>query len=88
MDFIAKRRRKDNEEFEIYNQYLENINSKPIIKQFKETHNHIPETITQSMTDTEGLQNAYASPDKTYVFGDRMYIAGTSDLTDVMDDVL
>ena len=32
---------------------------------------------TKSMTDAEGLDKAYESPDSTYIKGDTEYIAGT-----------
>ena len=34
-----------------------------------------------------GLDNAYASPSKLYLQGDKLYIAGTSSLQDVWDDL-
>ena len=45
-----------------------------------------PEAVDLKMTDIEGLQRAYASDKGVYVFGDRMYIAGTRSLNDAAGD--
>ena len=46
-----------------------------------------PEIIMQQLTDKEGLDKAYATTEKLYVNGDTMYVAGTSYLQDVWDDL-
>ena len=39
------------------------------------------------MTDSEGLQRAYNEDKKVYVDGNKLYVAGTSNLRDVWDDL-
>ena len=39
------------------------------------------------LTDKEGLEKAYALPEKVYVHGDTLYVAGTSYLRDGWDDL-
>jgi len=46
------------------------------------------ETIDLKMTDKEGLQRAYNTKDGVYIFGNRMYLAGSKSLNDWKDDVL
>ena len=41
-----------------------------------------------AVNDKDGLDRAYASANKTFVAGDTLYVAGTSNLRDVMDDTL
>ena len=41
----------------------------------------------KQMTDNNGLHKAYAVDDKLYAHGDTLYIAGTSSLRDVWDDL-
>ena len=43
--------------------------------------------VMNPLTDKEGLEKAYALPEKVYVHGDTMYVAGTSYLQDVWDDL-
>ena len=43
--------------------------------------------VMNPLTDKEGLEKAYALVDKVYVHGDTMYVAGTSYLQDVWDDL-
>jgi pimeloyl-ACP methyl ester carboxylesterase len=43
--------------------------------------------IINPITDVEGLDRAYAAPEKLYVNGKTMYVAGTSNLQDVYDDL-
>ena len=43
-------------------------------------------TSVKAITDKEGLDKATATPDKLYVNGDTMYVAGTSYWQDVWDD--
>ena len=42
---------------------------------------------TSSITDKEGLHKAYDAKDKLYASGDTLFIAGTSSLRDVWDDL-
>ena len=44
-------------------------------------------TVINPLTDKEGLEKAYALPEKVYVHGDTMYVAGTSYLQDAWDDL-
>ena len=44
-------------------------------------------TVVKKITDKEGLHKAYALDDKLYAQGDTLYIAGTSSLRDVWDDL-
>ena len=37
-----------------------------------------PESLVKSLSDEEGIRRAYDSPDKIFVDGDRMYVAGTT----------
>ena len=43
--------------------------------------------VMNPLTDKEGLEKAYALVDKVYVHRDTMYVAGTSYLQDVWDDL-
>ena len=43
--------------------------------------------IEKVVTDKEGLHKAYAATDKLFAEGDTLYIAGTSSLRDVWDDL-
>ncbi len=51
------------------------------------THKQPNPTIVKQITDKEGLHKAYAIDDKLYAQGDTLYIAGTSSLRDVWDDL-
>ncbi len=51
------------------------------------THKQPNPTIVKQITDKEGLHKAYALNDKLYAHGDTLYIAGTSSLRDVWDDL-
>ncbi len=42
---------------------------------------------TESLADREGLDRAYADPRKAYMTGSTLFIAGTSSLGDVADDL-
>lgn len=44
-------------------------------------------TITQSLSDSEGLKRASESDQGIYTFVNRMHTAGTRSLNDVADDV-
>jgi hypothetical protein len=46
-----------------------------------------PKRVINPITDVEGLDRAYAAPEKLYVNGKTMYVAGTSNLRDVYDDL-
>ena len=41
----------------------------------------------EQLADRVGLDRAYADPHKVYMTGDSMYVAGTSSLGDVIDDI-
>ena len=41
----------------------------------------------EQLADRVGLDRAYADPNKVYMTGDSMYVAGTSSLGDVVDDI-
>jgi hypothetical protein len=43
--------------------------------------------IIKAITDKEGLDKAYAADEKLYVNGKTMYVAGTSNMQDVWDDL-
>ena len=43
--------------------------------------------VMNQLTDKEGFEKAYALVDKVYVYGDTMYVAGTSYLQDVWNDL-
>ena len=43
--------------------------------------------VMNPLTDKEGLEKAYALPEKVYVHGDTMYVAGTSYMQDGWDDL-
>ena len=43
--------------------------------------------INNRISDSQGLSNAYNAANKTFVDGNRMYIAGTSNIRDIWDDV-
>ncbi len=43
--------------------------------------------VIEKVTDKEGLHKAYAATDKLFAEGDTLYIAGTSSLRDVWDDL-
>ena len=45
------------------------------------------EILINQLTDKEGLDKAYARADKLYVNGNTMYVAGTSYVQDVWDDL-
>ena len=45
------------------------------------------EILINQLTDKEGLDKAYARADKLYLNGNTMYVAGTSYLQDVWDDL-
>jgi len=47
-----------------------------------------PETVDLKMTDKEGLERAYNTKEGLFIFGDRMYIAGSKSLNDWKDDVM
>ncbi len=49
-------------------------------------HLNTPKTYKQ-ITDKEGLHKAYSLDDKLYAHGDTLYIAGTSSLRNVWDDL-
>ena len=53
----------------------------------KETVYRTPGVLVNSITDKEGLDKAYTLDDKVYVNGDTLYVAGTSYLQDVWDDL-
>lgn len=40
------------------------------------------------MTDKEGLERAYNTKEGLFIFGDRMYIAGSKSLNDWKDDIM
>lgn len=42
---------------------------------------------TKRMSDEEGLSKAYNSPNSVFIDGNRMYIAGTHNFRDVVDDL-
>jgi hypothetical protein len=44
-------------------------------------------TVISRITDKEGLHKAYAATDKLFASGETLYIAGTSSLRDVWDDL-
>jgi hypothetical protein len=44
-------------------------------------------TVIDKITDKEGLHKAYAATDKLYSNGETLYIAGTSSMRDVWDDL-
>jgi hypothetical protein len=46
-----------------------------------------PEIVINQITDKEGLDKAYAREEKLFVNGNTMYVAGTSYLQDVWDDL-
>jgi hypothetical protein len=46
-----------------------------------------PPQIIKKITDKQGLHKAYEIDDKLYANGDTLYIAGTSSLRDVWDDL-
>ena len=46
-----------------------------------------PPTVIEKITDKEGLHKAYEATDKLYSNGETLYIAGTSSLRDVWDDL-
>jgi hypothetical protein len=66
-------------------------NPKHISSQFKLTQKPITENskpiVIAPIKDKEGLTAAYGRTSKLYVNGDTMYIAGTSSLQDVADDI-
>ena len=41
----------------------------------------------EQLADRVGLDRAYADPNKVYMTGDSMYVAGTSSVGDVIDDI-
>ena len=57
------------------------------ITQPKEPIYRTPAITISPITDREGLDKAYALPDKVFVNGDTLYVAGTSYLQDVWDDL-
>ena len=57
------------------------------ITQPKEPVYRTPAITISPITDREGLDKAYALPDKVFVNGDTLYVAGTSYLQDVWDDL-
>jgi len=66
----------------------------PYIKPTKETNNiiiHNQKILNEpkkDISDSEGLSRAYKQKDKLYVNNNKLYIAGTSSLRDVIDDTL
>ena len=73
----------------IYNQKLNNN----VTKQFNEIHNPVKpkpkvdtSTISDTITDSQGLENAYSHGDY-YIHGKTMYIAGSHTAKDWYDDV-
>ena len=65
------------------------VNSKPFLK----ANNIVEKTKTilnkprDELSDSEGLNRAYKQPDKLYINNNKLYIAGTSNLRDVYDDL-
>ena len=57
------------------------------LTQPKEPVYRTPEVTISTMTDREGLDKAYALPDEVFVNGDTLYVAGTSYLQDVWEDL-
>ncbi len=57
------------------------------ITQPKEPVYRTPAITISPITDREGLDKAYALPDKVFVNGDTLYVAGTSYLQDVWEDL-
>ena len=51
------------------------------------TNNNILDKLNNNLTDSQGLKNAYNTDNKIFVDGNKMYIAGTSNLQDVYDDL-
>lgn len=47
-----------------------------------------PTSFSEAFTDADGLTNAYANPDRVYIYGNTLYIAGTNptNLRDVLAD--
>ena len=41
----------------------------------------------EQLADRVGLDRAYGDPNKVYMTGDSMYVAGTSSFGDVLDDL-
>ena len=74
----------------VYNQRVDNN----VTKQFKEIHNSVKHEpakvdtsyITDTITDAQGLENAYSHGDY-YIHGSTMYIAGSHTGKDWYDDV-
>jgi hypothetical protein len=50
-------------------------------------YKHVNPIIASKITDKEGLHKAYALDEKLYASGDTLYIAGTSSMQDVWDDL-
>ena len=69
------------------------VNPKPFLKQSKQinniinNNNEVLNKPKQDITDNEGLQRAYNQPNKIYINNNKMYVAGTSNLRDVYDDL-
>jgi hypothetical protein len=53
----------------------------------KEPVDRTPQVLINTITDKEGLDKAYALDNKINVNGDTLYVAGTSYLQDVWDDL-
>ena len=94
-DYSKRKRLRDQSPFlsyrkNVYNQRVENN----VTKQFKEIHNSVKHEpakvdtsyITDTITDAQGLENAYSHGDY-YIHGSTMYIAGSHTGKDWYDDV-
>jgi len=50
-------------------------------------NNQTMNKLNNNLSDKQGLRNAYNSDNKIFIDGNKMYIAGTSNLQDVWDDL-
>lgn len=67
------------------NSYFKPVTSMKVNKIIKQT---IPDKPTNArISDNEGLSRAYEAPNSVYIDGNRMYIAGTHNFRDVVDDL-
>ena len=66
-------------------------NSKPFFTQPRNVNYILRDILNKpknEISDSEGLSRAYKQPDKLYINNNKLYIAGTSNLRDVIDDTL
>jgi pimeloyl-ACP methyl ester carboxylesterase len=71
----------------VYDRTNYNTSATPYNRTAPEANQPKQPNIIKAITDKEGLDKAYAADEKLYVNGKTMYVAGTSNMQDVWDDL-